>query len=259
MGGGDGVIRALVVDDEAPARAKIRRLLGRIDDVEVVAEAEDGEAAVRAIVERGPDVVFLDVQMPRLDGFEVIERVGVGAMPLVVFVTAHEQHALRAFEVRAFDYLLKPFAGERLLASVARIRDRLAAGMRRPDTTELTQLIEDASSRLLTRITVERSPHRQVLLPVAQIRVVRADKNYVHLITRDARYCRRGTLSALERRLDPEQFLRINRSEIVRLDIVKEAQPWFHGDYRVVLDDGETLTWSRRYRSRQRGRFEPSG
>jgi two-component system LytT family response regulator len=252
------MIRALIVDDEEPARAKVRALLADAPDLEVVGEAADGERAVEAIAETRPDVVFLDIQMPRLDGFGVIERVGLEEMPLVVFVTAYDEHALRAFDVHAFDYLLKPFAADRMLATVERVRRRLDSERKDDRARRLGRMIEDATPSYLTRVAVERSPHRELLLPASEIRLVRAQRNYVQIFAGKACYMRRGTLAALEQRLDPEQFLRINRSEIVRLDAVREMQPWFHGDYRVILNDGETLAWSRRYRARQRRRFEPS-
>lgn len=253
------MIRVLIVDDEAPARAKVRALLTEAPDLEVVGEAGDGVWAVEAIRGLGPDVVFLDIQMPRLDGFGVIETVGLEEMPLVVFVTAYDEHALRAFEVHAFDYLLKPFAADRLLATVERARRRLGTEAPRDLARRLGRVVEDAAPEHLTRLSVEISPHREILLPVTEIRLFRSARNYVEIVTRTGCFRRRGTLSALEARLDPEQFLRLNRSELVRLDVVREVQPWFHGDYRVILDDGELLNWSRRYRARQRGKFEPRG
>ena len=246
------IIRVLVVDDEAPARAKVRKLLETEDDFHVVDEAEDGVAAVEAIRREDPDVVFLDVQMPRLDGFGVVDEIGVDAMPLVVFVTAFDEHALRAFEVHALDYLLKPFAPNRFRHLLERIRARLAEA---PGdlARRMQQMLEDlrpASPKYLTRILAKLDEDREVLVPVEKIEVIRARGNYVRLITAEGEYLRRMTLNALLERLDPDQFLRINRSEAVRLDVVREFQPWFHGDYVVLLTNGEKLTWSRRYRAR---------
>jgi len=257
------VIRVLVVDDEPPARAKLRTLLSREPDVELVATAADGEEAVAAIRREEPDVVLLDVQMPRLDGFGVVATVGVEAMPLVVFVTAYDEHALRAFEVNAVDYLLKPFAAPRLTAALERVRRRLEARRagRRSDrvASELRRLLETAGAGAtaarrppLRRLRVEAAPQREVLLPVDDIVLLRARRNYVDVVTRDGRYRLRGTLTSFEERLD-DDFARINRSEIVRLDAVRELQPWFHGDYLVLLPSGETLRWSRRYRCNMPG------
>lgn len=265
------MIRALIADDERPARRKLRELLGREADFEVVAEAGDGVEAVAAIRAAAPDVVFLDVQMPRLDGFGVIAEVGVQAMPLVVFVTAFDEHALRAFEVHALDYLLKPFAPSRLRRLLDRLRRQLAPPAAAPGGAgdaagaaaagDLAQRIE----RLLAavrpvpeyprQLLVDRGGGRQALLAVDQIDLIRAEGNYLRFFASGAEYRRRGTLLDVEGRLDPAHFLRLNRSEIVRLDAIRELQPWFHGDARVVLRNGSVLTFSRRYRAKAAGLF----
>lgn len=249
-------MRTLIVDDEAPARAKLRRLLAAEPNLEIVGEATNGEEAVARIEELHPDVVFLDVQMPRLDGFGVIERLGVDAMPYVVFVTAYDEHALRAFEVQALDYLLKPFSPERLQAVVSRVRRELARDRPAELGARLATLLQTTTpQRYLQRIFVQRE-ERAVLVPVHQINRLEAERNEVHLYTADTMHVIRSTLSELAARLDPATFLRINRSTIVRLDAIKELQPWFHGDYRVILRDGTELMWSRRYRAKQRSAFE---
>ncbi|HEX4963209.1 MAG TPA: response regulator [Thermoanaerobaculia bacterium] len=253
------MIRALIADDEAPARRKLRELLARETDFALAGEAADGVEAVEQIRTATPDVVFLDVQMPRLDGFGVIAEVGVEAMPLVVFVTAYDEHALRAFEVHALDYLLKPFAPSRFQKLIDRIRRQL--GAESPETGDLAQRIEKMLAAVrpapgyLRQILAERDENRQVLLAADEIDVIRADGNYLRFTTRDGEYRRRGTLRDLEDRLDPARFLRLSRSEIVRLDAIREVQPWFHGDARVVLRSGTVLTWSRRYRSKAEGLF----
>ena len=250
------MIRALIVDDEPPARRKLRNLLAREADFEVVGEAEDGVAAVEVIRAADPDVVFLDIQMPRLDGFGVIAEVGVEAMPLVVFVTAFDEHAVRAFEVQALDYLLKPFAPSRFQSLLARLRQRID---RKPD--DLDERIEKLLATVrppaaaLRQILVERGEGRQVLLAVAEIDLIRAEGNYLRFFAKGDEARKRGTLRDLEERLDPAQFIRLNRSEIVRLEAIRELQPWFHGDARVLLRDGTVLTWSRRYRARAEGLF----
>ncbi|MEL7060454.1 MAG: response regulator [Acidobacteriota bacterium] len=243
-------LRVLIVDDEEPARRKLYRLLDAEPDIEIVAEAADGVEALAALARNqgSIDVVFLDVQMPRLDGFGVVAEVGVAAMPTVVFVTAYDQHALRAFEVHALDYLLKPFAPSRFARVLARLR-----AQRRPadaDAAALDALLRDQvrPRRLVARL----GPERELLVKVEEIDLLRAAGDDVELhLSSGELVKRRGPLSVLERRLDPEEFLRINRSEIVRLDAVAELQPWFRGDYRVLMRDGRTLSWSRRFRAKR--------
>jgi two-component system LytT family response regulator len=263
------MIRALIADDERPARRKLRQLLSREPDFEVAGEAADGVEAVAAIQATAPDVVFLDIQMPRLHGFGVIAEVGVEAMPLVVFVTAFDEHALRAFEVHALDYLLKPFAPSRLRRLLDRLRRQLApnapaaaaADGEVPAAGDLARRIEHLLAAMRPapeyprQLLVERGEGRQALLAVEQIDLVRAEANYLRIFAGGAEYRRRGTLRDLAGRLDPARFLRLNRSEIVRLETVREVQPWFHGDAKIVLRDGSVLTWSRRFRAKAEGIF----
>ena len=252
-------MRILIVDDEAPARAKMRRYVGEYPDIEIIGEAENGVEAVERIGELQPDLVFLDVQMPELDGFGVIDAIGVESMPYVVFVTAFDEYALKAFEVRALDYLLKPFTPERFAAVIDRARAEVARAA--TERTELRGKLEAllgavaaGRPRYLQRILVHQA-NRALLLAVERIDRVEADRNYVRLHSGGTAFILRRSLTSLADRLDPEKFLRINRSEIVRLDAVKELQPWFHGDYRVVMGDGTTLMWSRRYRAQTAGEF----
>ncbi|HEU4565801.1 MAG TPA: response regulator [Gemmatimonadaceae bacterium] len=248
---GDGApLRVLIVDDEGPARRKVRRLLEEEPDVTIVGEAADGTDAVAAIREQAPDVVFLDIQMPGLDGFGVVATVGAERMPHIVFVTAYDEHALRAFEVHAIDYLLKPVDPERFRAAVARAR---ALAIRPPDddlVARVARLVEErtrAEPRWLERILVDAG-NRSLLLAVEQIDWIEAARNYVTLHAGKERYTVRASIGALHGRLDPSRFLRVNRSQLVRLDAVKELHPWFHGEYIVLLHDGTRLTWSRRFR-----------
>lgn len=254
------MIRALIADDEPPARRKLRELLGREPDFEIVGEAADGVEAVAAIRRMSPDVVFLDIQMPRLDGFDVIAEViaemGAEAMPLVVFVTAFDEHAVRAFEVEALDYLLKPFAPSRFQGLLERLRRRIGQGPGDLDE-RIGRLLAAVrpSAGALRQILAEKEEGRQILLAVSEIDLIRADGNYLTFLSRGEEYRRRGTLREIEERLDPAQFVRLNRSEIVRLEAVRELQPWFHGDAQVILKDGSVLTWSRRYRGKVEGVF----
>ncbi len=251
------MIRALLVDDEAPARRKLRELLAGETDIEMVGEAADGVEAVAAIRAATPDLVFLDIQMPRLDGFGVIAEIGVAAMPLTVFVTAYDEHALRAFEVQALDYLLKPFAPSRFQTLLARVRRQLI----KPTSADLAGRIESLLQTVrpepayLRQLLAERGTDRQIVLAIDEIDRIEADGNTLRFYTQEGAFHRRGTLHDLENRLDPTRFLRLNRSEIVRLEAIREIQPWFHGDARVILKDGKVLTWSRRYRAKAEGLF----
>jgi two-component system, LytTR family, response regulator len=241
-------IRALIADDERPARQKLRRYLEAEPDLEIVGEAANGRDAVMMIAAERPDLVFLDVQMPGLDGFAVIEALDFEPLPQVIFITAHDQFALRAFEVSALDYLLKPFAPARF----KRVLDRARQFLQREDAGDLSERM----SRLLQEVRsgpphVERllvhAEGRAFFLRVDAIRLIEAAKNYVHLYTLKDSYRLRGTIEGLQQRLDPAKFLRVNRSQIINLDSVKELHPWFHGEYRIILDDGAEINWSRRY------------
>lgn len=238
-------MRALIVDDEAPARAKLRRLLGAESEVEIVGEASTGREAVAAIKRTRPDVVFLDIQMPGLNGFDVAAAIEPDAVPYLVFVTADDSQALRAFEVGAVDYLLKPFTPERFARVLDRVRDRLAGK---------TQGAASAAPSYLERLLVIDNG-RAIFLPVDRIDYIEADRNYVLLHAVGAVHRLRATVASLAQRLDPSQFLRINRSTLVRLDAVREMHEWSHGDFRVVMRDGTTLTWSRRFRAEAEREF----
>ncbi|MCB1037013.1 MAG: response regulator transcription factor, partial [Acidobacteria bacterium] len=220
-----------------------------VKQLEEAADVERAEAALQA--HPPPDLVLLDVQMPRRDGVGVVEAVGVEAMPLTVFVTAYDQHALAAFEAQALDYLLKPFAPQRFRRVLERARRRLEE----EDAARLARRFESllasgSRRRYLKRLEARLGEGREVLLPVAEIEWIEARGNYLHLFSSRGECVRRGTLKDLLEQLDPEEFLPVNRSQIVRLDAVTELHPLFHGDYRVQLESGRTLTWSRRYRAR---------
>jgi two-component system LytT family response regulator len=251
-------MRVLVVDDEAPARRRLVRMLRAVGDADVVGEAADGHQAVAAIRALAPDVEFLDVQMPGLDGFQVIDAIGLDAMPTVVFVTAFDAHALRAFEVQALDYLLKPFPLERLAAVIARVRAR-PPGQTPQITTRETMVASspEGPSRALPplqRLLVSDGD-RDMLLPVTRIDRFEADGNYVRVHVADRVHLVRQTIAAIEARLEPGRFLRANRSTLIRVESIGEIQPWFHGDRRLVLKDGSVHMWSRRYRARDRESF----
>ena len=245
-------IRALIVDDEPLARERMRSLLGIEPDVDVVGEATNGAEAVDAILDRSPDLVFLDVHMPKLDGFEVIEAVGAERMPAVVFVTAYDQHALRAFEVQALDYLLKPFDGERLQDTLRRVRRQIQHTETGDFNERLMALVRDLKDEHRPRVdrVVVKSGGRLFFLRTDEIDWIEAAGNYLRLHVGTEGHLLRETMTAIEARLNPETFFRIHRSHIVNIERVKELQPWFNGEYVVILRNGTKLTLSRGYRDR---------
>jgi two-component system, LytTR family, response regulator len=220
--------------------------------VQVVGEASSGTTAVEAIRALRPDVVFLDIQMPEGDGFDVVAAIGVDRMPQTVFVTAFDEHAVRAFEVAAVDYILKPFAPERLTATIERLRERIATGTSGVAGAALERVMQPP--RPLRHLLVEQG-ERSIFLPVDRLDWVESDRNYVQLAAAGHRFTLRTTLQALETRLDPVKFLRINRSQLVRLDAVREVHQWSHGDRHLVMHDGTRLVWSRRFRAEDESRF----
>jgi two-component system LytT family response regulator len=242
-------LRVLVVDDEAPARRKLQRFLAKHDDVEVIGEAANAAQGIAAAMRERPDVVFLDVQMPGGDGFEVVRALAAaGDAPRVVFVTAHDDFAVRAFEAEAVDYLLKPLDEERLAATLERIRRRRGEALN-PDLARLVETFRPAA-RYPERLFVQDG-ERAYFLAVAEIVRIEADRNYVNVHAGPAKHRLRTSLDALERRLDPDVFVRLNRSELVRIDAIREMEPWFHGEFKVRVSDGAQVSWSRRYVARR--------
>jgi two-component system LytT family response regulator len=244
-------IRALIVDDEPPARELIAMLLRDEPDVEVVGECANGRSAVAAIERFSPDLVFLDVQMPGLDGFGVLAKLPPERWPLVVFVTAHDKHALRAFEVHALDYLLKPFEYERLREAVGRARAKLNPRDGGAEQTRLLALLEELQSRAQSwdRVVV-REAKRMTFLKPDEIDWIEAEGNYVCLHAGAKSYLLRETMHAVEGRLAGKKFLRVSRSTLVNLERIKEWQPLFHGDSVLILKDGTRLTVTRVYREK---------
>lgn len=249
-------IRALIVDDEPLARERIRDLLERDPEVVVAAECRDGLEAIAAIREHSPDLVFLDVQMPEKSGFDVIAEVGVDRLPVIVFVTAHDDYALRAFEVAALDYLLKPFDADRFAKTLDRAKAQIRSRLPDEFQQRVLSMMEDlrAAPRGLERLIV-KTGGQLVFLKTEEVDWIQAEGNYVRLHVGTASHLVRETIQGLEASLDPGRFMRIHRSTIVNLDRVREIQPLVHGEYRVVLTDGTKLTLSRGYRDRL-SRFE---
>lgn len=227
------MIRALIVDDEPPARKKVRHLLRPFADVEVVAEAGTGADAVAAADRHRPDLILLDIQLPDMDGFGVLERIADRESPIVIFITAYDEHALAAFGARALDYLLKPVAPDRFDAAIERARKLLAPAAR---------------TSYARRFLVEKQ-ESAVFVAVEAIAWFEAARNYVLLHTRRETFIMRATLDAIQGRVDPAQFARVNRSAIVNVDAIQQLQPWTNGEYRIILKDaaGTELMWTRRF------------
>ncbi len=244
-------IRTLIVDDEPLARERIRKLLQKEADLDIVGECADGREAVSAISEDKPDLVFLDVQMPELDGFGVLEKLDRGAMPAIIFVTAHDRFALRAFEVHALDYLLKPFDSARFKKALERARERI----RRQETGELShrisQLLADlkAGAQQQNRLAI-KTAGKVLFLKLEEIDWIEAADNYVNLHVGNESHLHRETMAALEGKLPANKFMRISRSAMVNIERIKELQPLFHGEYAVILRNGTRLTLSRSHRDK---------
>jgi two-component system LytT family response regulator len=252
-------MKILIVDDEQPARRKIRAYLAEESGIGSVLEAGNGVDAVRLIEEEKPDLVFLDIQMPGMTGFEVIEAVGTDNMPVVVFVTAYDQYAVDAFEVEAVDYLLKPYDQERFRKSFTRAVGQVkvrANGVGNGAASVVRRLLEEVNKGrgYAGRIMVKKGP-RFFFIKTGEIAYISAEEKYVKLHTEGDVYLIRETMSRIEGRLDPAVFARIHRSSIVNIDFIKEIQPWTHGDYVVILKDGTKLNLSRRFSERLLGKF----
>jgi len=244
-------IRVLIVDDEPLARRRIKSLLAHESNIDVIGECSDGFKAVSSISELTPDLVFLDVQMPAMDGFDVIKTIGPERMPTVIFVTAYDQYALKAFEVNALDYLLKPFDRRRFQKTLERAKTMIRGLQNGNVNNQLLSLLGDlrreqeAPDRFIIR-----SEGRVIFLRVEEIDWMRTVGNYVRLqVGRDS-HLMRETMNGMEAKLSPDKFMRIHRSTIVNLDRVKEVQPWAKGEYVVIMRDGTRLIMSRRYRER---------
>lgn len=242
------VMTAMIVDDEPLARENLRRLLSRVGDVDIVAEVGDVEGAVSLIRARRPDLLLLDVRIRDGNGFEVLDRIDSDESPEVIFVSAHDEHAVRAFAVRAVDYLLKPIEAARLRSAVERAREHLALRNRSTgETSAAARANSGGEDAPLVRFLV-RSVGKILLIDVSEVDWIEAAGNYVRLHHGGESHLLRETMTALEARLDRRRFVRIHRSTIVNLDRVRELRHILHGDYVVELRDGKRLTLSRGFR-----------
>jgi two-component system LytT family response regulator len=238
----------VLIDDEPPARAKLQRFIAELADFRVIAEAGTVEEGIDALRTTTPDVLFLDIQLGNRSGFEVLE--GLTSAPLIIFTTAYSEYAVKAFELQALDYLLKPFDRERFTRSIERTREAL----KEPDHSD----VEERVRRLLAQIPGRPATAQQILikdtdkaffLSVEDIQRVSASGNYVEVHARGKVHLVRDTLTTFIAQLDPLEFLRVHRSHVVRINFISEMRPLFHGDYELVLKDGATLSLSRRYKA----------
>jgi len=237
------VIRVVIADDESPARDKLQRWLRELSDIEVVAHAEDGLQAAGFIDEQRPDVVFLDIQMPGLSGLEVAAQLEQEAAPLIVFVTAYDEHAVKAFDLNAVDYLLKPYDKDRFLKAVARVRERLGDRQSRAPAVVTARAQTGSSERLLVP-----AGEQLQLIESSSIDWLEADDNYVHVHTPSRKYLLRRTLQDLLLQLGEQRFARIHKSAAVNVAAIASLTPLFKGDYEISLRNGVVLRLSRRYK-----------
>ena len=245
-------IRALIVDDERLARRRIREMLEGDREIEIVGEPSNGPAAVEAVRQHSPDLMFLDVQMPGMDGFEVLQTLRNERLPLIVFITAYDQYALRAFEACAVDYILKPFDRARFGRAVEQSKTRIRQERRVDLTQRLLALLENLKQPPMypERMAI-KDGGRIVYVKTNSIEWVEADGNYVRIHAGKNTYHLLGAISSLEAQLDPKKFRRIHRATLVNIDCIRELQPWFNGCYRVILHSGVELSLSRGYREKQ--------
>jgi two-component system LytT family response regulator len=244
-------LAALIVDDEPLAREGLRMLLAEDPEIGAIQEARDGLQAVSAILGARPDLVFLDVQMPEMDGFSVVEEVGVERMPAVVFVTAHDRYAIQAFEINALDYLLKPVTAGRFAQALARAKVRIRTASTEDASRQILGLLEAIASprRFVKRLAV-RTAGKTVFVDLDQVDWIRAAENYVELRAGRASHLLHTAMNSLEKSLDPDIFVRIHRSLIVNIGRIKELEPSAHGEYRITLHDGTRLHSGRTYAKR---------
>lgn len=238
-------LRAVIVDDEPLARARLSRLLGREGEIEVLAEFGDGESAAQGLRTLAADVVFVDVRMPQLDGFGMLEKLDAASRPLVVFVTAYSEHAVQAFDARAVDYLVKPVAPDRLHESVQRVRRQLTADAVAASAPQAAQ------ARYPERLAVPDGL-RVRIVAVRDIEWVQAQGNYVELKIEGRGLLLRETMAGIQAKLDPRLFVRIHRSRIVRIDMIEQVEPYGAGQYVVRMRGGARLTSGRSYRGELR-------
>lgn len=238
-------IKTVIADDEPRARERVRHLLKEDNEIDVIAECENGAETIQVLTEKKPDLIFLDIQMPEYDGFEVIREVSENALPKIVFTTAYNQYALKAFEVHAVDYLLKPYDTERFYEAVDEVKNVSAA----ESNGNLDELLEtlDLQEEKPDKIMVKEEG-KIFFLDTDEIDWIESAGNYIKLITPERQYMIRETMTNITEKLSSHTFFRVHRSTIVNIDKVKIIEPWFHGDYQITMYNGKKLSMSRNYK-----------
>lgn len=244
-------LRIIIIDDEPIARERIKNFLQQETDIEIIGEGENGLEAVQLIEEKKPDLVLLDIQMPEMDGFGVIQSIGADLMPAVIFITAYDNFALKAFEVHALDYILKPFNNERFLEALNRARNKINNSQLNQLSTQFNSVLKTLQDgkKFLSRLAI-KTGGRIYFIKTENVDWIESAGNYVLLYTKNEKHIYRETMKCLEMKLDPEKFVRIHRTQIVNIDNIKELQPQSHGEYTIILQSGKRLTLSRNYRDR---------
>lgn len=242
-------IKVLIVDDEPLGRKMVRRMLEAYAEAEIIGECESGEDAIYEIKSKNPDLVFLDVQMPEMDGFAVLSEINADKLPFIIFVTAFDEYALRAFEVNALDYLLKPYDRKRFDQAFQRAAHQITNQKSNLMSNKIISLLsENKPARQFTERFIIKAGGRVFFLDVEEIIWIEADGNYVFLHTTNKKHIFRETLISLENKLDPNKFRQVSRSTIVNLNFIQELQPFFRGNYKILLTNGTELKLSHRYR-----------
>jgi two-component system LytT family response regulator len=251
-------LRAIIVDDESPARDRVRDLLAAEPDIAIAAECANGREAIAAITAHRPELLFLDIQMPQVSGFEVLRSLPARSLPVVIFTTAYDQHALEAFEVHALDYLLKPFKATRFRAALQRAREHLQTHRAGEADARILALLERfRDTQSYTARFVIKTANRVVIVKASDIDWIESAANYALLHVGDKTHLLRETMRSLQQQLAPDQFIRVSRSFIVNIERIKEIQPMMKGEYIVILNNGKQLTMTRGIRELQQA-LEPA-
>jgi len=247
-------IKALLVDDEPLARKRLRDLLKFENEISIIGEARNGMEAITAIKEKSPDLVFLDIQMPEMDGFDVIKTIGIEKMPHIIFITAYDQYALEAFDVNAIDYLLKPFSKKRFKNSLEKVIQYIGLKEKSKFTVQMNRLLAETGKKYVDRLIVKSGVNYSII-KTCEIDWIESSGNYLIIHVEKEKHIIRGTISKMAASLDPDEFIRIHRQSIVNIDRIKGFQHYFKGEYKIFLENGIQLTLGNVYREKFKEKF----